>query len=409
MKKLLIFLLLLSSIPASAGGYRVALQGARMLGMAHAGVSVFNSAESAFFNPSGVAFLEGENQFSLGVNLVISHVKYQNAERLWTAKTHNPIGTPFYAYFTHKIDDQFYLSMAIYTPYGSTVKWDEDWVGSHLVNKIALKAIYFQPSLAIKVNDYMSVAASFIAATGSVYYNKNVNRFMQDADGNRTDITLDAQGVSGAGYALSLSIKPNERFSLGVNYRSKIMFNARYGKAEINDNPGYLPEKDNFKASLPMPAELSAGISAKITDKWLVAFDINETYWSAYESLDVDFNHLPDSRMPKNWKNTFTYRLGTSYTLNDQLTLRAGYYYDQSPIQKGYFSPDTPSLDSQNFTFGFSYKFNKWTLDAAFLYVNGIERTDSYDYYKEGLGAPRFAGSYVSNAFVPSFGVNYSF
>ncbi|NPA45855.1 MAG: transporter [Chlorobi bacterium] len=409
MKKLLIFFLMLSSIPAMAGGYRVALQGARMLGMAHAGVSVFNSAETAFFNPSGVAFLEGENQFSLGVNLVFSKVKFQNTNYLWTAETQNPVGTPFYAYFTHKIDDRFYLSLAVYTPYGSTVEWDQDWVGSHLVNKISLKAIYFQPSLSFKVNDFMSVGASFIAATGSVFYNKNINRFMQDADGNRTDITLDAKGVSGSGYALSLSIKPSDRFALGVTYRSKVLFKARYGKAEINDNPGYLPEKDNFKATLPMPAELSAGISAKITDKWLVAFDVNETYWSVYKSLDVDFNHLPDNSMPKNWHDTFTYRLGSAYTLTDALTVRAGYYYDHSPISKGYFSPDTPSLDSNNYTFGMSYRFKNWTVDASFLYAQGLERTDSYDYYKEGLGAPRFVGSYISNAYIASLGVNYKF
>jgi len=409
MKKTVLLFMLLLSMQSFAGGYRVALQGARMLGMAHAGVSVFNGAETAFFNPSGIAFLEGDNQFSFGLSLVVSNVKYQNAERLWTAQTHNPLGTPFYAYFTHKIDDQFYLGIAAYTPYGSTVEWDQDWVGSHLVNKISLKAIYLQPSLTFKPNEYFSVGVSFIAATGSVYYNKNINRFMQDANGNRTDITLEAEGVSGAGYALSLSIKPSEKVSLGLNYRSKVIFNARYGTAEINDNPGYLPEKDNFRSSLPMPAELTVGLSCQVTDKLLVAFDLNQTYWSIYKSLDTDFNILPDNSMPKNWQNTFTYRLGAEYTVNDQWSVRAGYYYDQSPIPPTYFSPDTPSLDSNNYTFGVSYKKDKWSFDAAFLYVGGLERTDSYDYYVEGLSAPRFEGTYVSNAFVPSFGVNYSF
>lgn len=409
MKRIISLIMLLMSLHSFAGGYRVALQGARMLGMAHAGVSVFTNAETAFFNPSGIAFLEGDNQFSFGLSLVVSHVKYQNAQWLWTAQTHNPIGTPFYAYFTHKIDEHFSLGMALYTPYGSTVEWDRDWVGSHLVNKISLKAIYLQPSLVYKLNDYMSVGVSFIAATGSVYYNKNINRFMQDADGNRTDITLEANNVSGAGYDVSLSIRPSNRIALGINYRSKVIFHARYGQASIQDNPGYLPPKDNFKSSLPMPAELSMGVSYKITGKWLIAFDLNETYWSIYKSLHTDFYIFPDNTMPKNWHNTFTYRVGTQYSFDNHWQIRAGYYYDESPIPPTYFSPDTPSLDSHNFTFGLSYKKAKWSIDAAFLYVKGLERTDSYDYYVEGLSAPRFEGTYVSNAFVPSFGINYSF
>ncbi len=37
------------------------------------------------------------------------------------------------------------LGLSVYTPYGSTVKWEDDWAGSHLVNNIELQAIYIQP------------------------------------------------------------------------------------------------------------------------------------------------------------------------------------------------------------------------------------------------------------------------
>ncbi len=408
MKRLSVLLtVLLFSYTVYAGGYRVALQGARMLGMAHAGTAMFNNSEAMFFNPSGVAFLDGQFNFTFGISLVKSNVKYQNEQYLWQAQTENPLGTPFYLYLSYKENEHFYFGMAVYTPYGSTVKWQDGWVGSHLVNKISLKAIYFQPTMVYKMNDYFSISAAFIAATGSVQFNKDVNRFLTDDAGNRTDITLNAEGISGSGYALGFTIRAADRISFGVNYRSKIVFKARYGTAELNDAPVFFPRKDAFEAELPMPAELSVGLALKPFKNLSLAFDVNRTYWSAYKSLNIDFkSKLPDNKMPKNWRDVNTFRIGAEFAFNDNLAVRAGYYYDQSPIPAGYFSPDTPSLDSDNYTFGFTYSHKKFAFDFAFLYVDGKERTDSYNFYKEGLGAPRFEGTYVTNAFVPSFGFN---
>jgi len=404
-KKLFVLLVWLTVIPMFAGGYRVALQGARMLGMAHAGTAVFSNAEVLFFNPSGAAYLNGDVNVSFGLNLVWTKVKYQNKTYLWTAETQNPIGTPFYVYVSLKQTDNIYYGFALYTPFGSGLKWEEGWPGAHLVNEISLKAIYFQPTITYKVNDYLALSAGFIAAWGSVYYNKDINRFMVDEEGNKTDITLDASGVTGAGYVLSGTLRPADWVSLGINYRSKVLFNARYGKATVNDAPAYFPTTDAFSATLPMPAELSVGLSVRPVEKLTFAFDINRTYWSVYESLDIDFKTVfPDNKMPKNWQNTFTYRAGAEYAFTDQLKLRAGMYYDESPIPPTYFSPETPTSNAHGYTFGFSYSFNKYHFDFAFLYVNGAERLDSYDYYKEGLSAPRFDGAYVSNAVIPSFG-----
>ncbi len=411
MKKLIMLLTLSVLLPVSAfaGGYRVALQGARMLGMAHAGVAVFGGAETVFFNPAGIGFTGSDNSFAIGVSPVISKVKYQNVQHLWTAQTHNPVVTPLYAYYSHKISDLFYLGLALYTPYGSTVKWDRDWAGSHLVNEISLRAFFFQPSFVIKPSDYFSVAVSFIVASGSIHYNKNVNRFLTDGNGNRTDITLDAEDASGAGFGISVAIRPSDKVSLGFNYRSTVWLRSRYGVATINDNPGFLPAHDHFSAALPMPAETSFGLTYRPVDKLMFTAELDETFWSVYKSLDIDFGKLPDTRMAKNWNDSFTYRLGAQYSVSTHLDVRAGYYFDQSPIPATYFAPETPSMDSHNWTLGFTYKMGKLSVDAALLYKTEKERNDSYDYYIEGMSAPRFSGSYVANAIIPSFGIQYQF
>ncbi len=83
-------------------------------------------------------------------------------------------------------------------------------------------------------------------------YNKDINRFLTDENGNKTDITLEANGITAMGYGFSMMIKPHEKLILGMNYRSKVLFEAKDGKATVNDRPAYFPEEDDSDAILPM-------------------------------------------------------------------------------------------------------------------------------------------------------------
>jgi len=411
MRKIILVLVFLSFGTIYAGGYRVALQGQRMLGMAHAGLSVFNNAETVFFNPAGMSFLDKKLTVSFGVSGIMSHVKFQNERYNWAYETDNPIGTPFYLYAAYKASENISIGLAIYTPFGSSTVWNE-WAGSDIVNDISMKVFYIQPSLAYKFSEVLSISTSLIMAYGSVSYNKNINRYLTDENGNKTYAQLNSGTIGNAGYSISLAIKPSDKVSFGVNYRSAIVLNAKYGKSEFNNVPAFLSNKlktTAFSAKLPMPAELGIGISVKPFDKLLLAFDYNYTYWSIYEELRIEFNNgLPPSVSDKSYKNTSTLRFGAEYQLNDNMFVRAGYYMDESPLTKNHFSPETPSLDSNNYTFGFGYQMKKWAVDLSIVYVDGKERTD-YTFVKgEGPSAHRFGGTYVSNAIIPGIGFTYS-
>ena len=411
MKKLLIVLVFLSFGSIYAGGYRVALQGQRMLGMGHAGLSVFNNAETAFFNPAGIAFLDGKFNFSFGVSGIMSHVKFQNADYNWAYETDNPMGTPFYLYATYQASDNISLGLAVYTPFGSSTVWNK-WAGSDIVNNISMKVFYIQPSLAYKFSDMFSVSASLIMAYGGVTYNKDINRYLTGDNGEKTNAQLDSGMTGAAGFGFGVAFKPADNLSFGLNYRSSLTLDAKYGKAEFNNVPAFLSntlKTTAFSAKLPMPAELGVGMSYKPMDKLLLAFDYSYTYWSIYEELRIDFkNGLPPSISKKNYHNTSTFRLGAEYQLSDKMFVRAGYYFDQSPVSEGYFSPETPSTDTNNYTFGFGYKMNKWAIDLSLLYLDGKERTD-YTFVKgEGPSAHYFGGTYVSSAIIPGIGISYS-
>ncbi len=63
---------------------------------------------------------------------------------------------------------------------------------------------------------------------------------------------------------------------------------------------------------------------------------------------------LLNSVNPRQYKDTFILRIGAEYQFNDMFTFRAGAYYDPSPTNEDYFTPETVSLDNIAFTLGLS-------------------------------------------------------
>ncbi len=420
MRKLLsLALLALAGTSVYAGGYRVAMQGQKQLAMGHTGVAVVNSAEVSFFNPAGMAYLENKFNLSIGANALVAKTKFQNSTYNWTASTTN-VGTPLEVYATYRLNDWLTAGLAVYTPYGSAVEWDQGWEGSHLVNNIDLQAIFVQPSVSIRVGEHFSVGGGPIYAIGMVKFNRDVtmNPAFQSADGTATNLTIEDSGITAWGYTLGFMFNPTDKIRLGMNYRSEITMEARGGDANFYNVPDFATNDPSFQnttfdADLPLPAELTVGFSYQITDKWLMAFDYNYTMWDSYKALDVKFANGSESLNPRNYKNSSTFRIGTQYQANDKFTFRAGWYHDQSPVQDGYFAPETPRNDSMGFTGGLTYQLNqKFGVDFSFLYLHFDEIDNSYDYSTDPISGqpnPSFGGTYKSVVFSPGLGVTYSF
>lgn len=410
-------LLTLASVSMFAGGYRVSIQGQKQLAMGHTGVAVVNSAEVAFFNPAGMSFLDKKFNLSVGGNALMAKTRFQSSKFNQTAATDN-MGTPFSIYATYKINEWVSAGLAIYTPYGSSVAWDQDWAGAHLVNNIDLSAIFIQPTISFRVRDVFSIGGGPILVQGSVNFNRNLtpNPLLSN-NGSGTDVTLDAKGITASGYNVGMMFKLSNKITLGMDYRSEIIMQARGGSADFEDVPTIAAGSFTdtyFSADLPLPAEFTTGISYKASDKWLFAFDYNYTKWSVYKSLDVDFdNALPTSINPRNYKDVSAYRFGAQYKASDKFTVRGGYYIDESPVQKGYFAPETPRNDSTGYTGGFTYQVNsKLGIDMSFLYLHFDEVNNSYDHFDDpttNTGTTSFGGTYKSSVFSPGIGITYGF
>jgi len=394
---------------AMAGGYQVNLASQRQIGMGHTGTGLETGTSSIFFNPGAMSYLR-QNGVTIGASGIISKIAYRAPEPGGaTAEADNPLGTPFQVYGVYSISDKLKAGLGVYTPYGSTVNWGSEWNGRFGLNELSLEAIYIQPTVSYQVTDKIGIGVGFVYAIGGVNLQRSIP--VQTANGEYGKAELDGN-ASGIGFNAGIFFKPSEKLSLGINYRSKVEMEVSDGDVSFTNIPGALstrfPSGTQFDAKLPLPATLSLGVGFMPTEALTLALDISRVGWGAYKSLRFDYsqdvNGASYAENARNYEDAFIYRIGAEYKVGDALALRAGAYLDQTPVQSGYLTPETPDADSRGLSVGLGYKLSdNFSIDASFLYVNKKERTDASD--KSG----GIAGTYKSVAYIPGIGLNFTF
>ncbi len=409
MRKLITLLVVFTSLCGGvyAGGYQVGLHGQKQIGMGLIGTSLSLDASSMFYNPGGLSFMKPSYSFAVGISPIRSFTAYRkNEPSNYTAMSDNPLGTPFYFYGAAKISDKFSAGLAINTPYGNSLSWGKDWDGRYLIQDLSLRAIFFQPTVSFKINDMIGIGLGFVYATGKFDLTKAL-----PVTGANGDASVNLNGSAAQmGFNAGVMIKPIENLSIGVDFRSKINMKVEGAEAKFTvpaSLAGNFPADNKFSTTLPLPANLDLGVSYNVTEDLMIGLGLNYVFWSVYDSLIFDFETntpaLPDSRNPRLYKNKLIVRLGGEYTLNEKLAFRAGGYYDPSPVNEEYFSPETPSLNNLGLTLGLSYKpIENLSIDLSFLYIMGMEATKQYK-------PDNFGGTFKSRVYIPGFGLTYNF
>lgn len=385
-----------------AGGYQVRLQGNKQTGMGLIGAPLSFGASSMFYNPGALSFMEGKFGVELGGSAIFSNVSYESYGSDYLARTNNPIGTPFYFYAAEKLNKNIAVGLAIYTPYGSSVKWDDNWALKLLIQNISLQAIFYQPTISFNLGNKFGVGAGLVYATGNVKMNSALNY-----SGN-SGFNLNGK-THNFGFNVGVHYKISDQWSLGATYRSEIKMNVKNGNAAFfvpGSLSSIIPPSNHFSASLPLPANFDFGVAYQATKKLLLAAELDWVRWSVYDSLSFHFATNPqllNNSSPKLYKDQWIPRIGAQYQVSKKLMVRAGAYYELSPANKDYFSPETVSLKTFSYTLGATYAPSKnLSIDLSFIQLFGMKSL------MKDIPA-NVSGYYKTNTVVPGIGINYHF
>jgi long-chain fatty acid transport protein len=385
-------------------GFQVNFQGQKQQGMGLAGTALSEDASALFYNPGGVAFVK-KSEINAGFSPIFANTLFVDSASGEGYRTKSPMGTPFsaYALFGFKKVESLKIGLAVYTPFGSTIQYEDAWIGRFALTKLSLKSIYFQPTVSYKINDHFGVGAGFIVSTGEVDLQKDIP--VQFADGTFGHAELTGKAL-GFGYNLGVNAKIDNHFALGLTYRSKVSMKVKEGEATFT-----VPESLSanfpsgaFTSSLPLPSVLTLGASYDSEKRWQAVLDINYVGWKAYDTLAFDYESnttsLVDTKSARRYKSIIAIRGGVNFKATEMIAVRLGGGYGFSPVQSGYVTPESPDGNRIYGTAGLGFKFNEhFNLDLSFYYTH-IKRTD------RNLES-NLSGTFTTIAISPGIGLSY--
>ncbi len=251
---------------------------------------------------------------------------------------------------------------------------------------------------------------------------------------------------SGSGFNLKFGVifKPVNQFRIGLSVHTPTWYNMTdtyYGGIDYKytpNDPAYLINQPENPSDAPItndgtswhdyhmrtPWRMSVGMAGVIGNNVIVSADY-EYRGNNMSVSDVDGNEYKDvsSDVKTYYKGVHTLRLGAEFRVTPQLSLRAGYVYQTSPVKTeaandgvmiwtaGTIPSYTFNKETQYVSVGAGYKFKRFYVD--FAYVNR-QRKSTFHAYTPILvdqaldqASPSASVSARDNEFVLSVGYKF--
>lgn len=373
------------------------------MAMGGAFVGQADNPSAAWYNPAGITDLDG-TRISAGIIAIYPVLAHENTNGT-TDVSERSVFLPPQLFATDKVNDRFSLGLGITSPFGLSTDWPATSATSGVATLSRVKTMDINPNVAYRLNDSLSLAIG-------LDYMK-LQATMEKMLGPSMLFRLEGDG-SGIGANAGIKYKANEQLNMGLSYRSAINV-----KVDGNANVVGLPFTftNPAQTEITLPALFQAGVSFKASDKLTINTDLEYTWWSTYDRLVVQSNSIlvlsggltNTSSDEKDWKNTWTIRIGGQYKLSDQWKLRAGYVYDQSPVPSGRFETSLPDSDRQGISIGTGYTSGNITVDVSYLYLRFKNTTINNSLAGGSAPVASLDGEYKSVAHLAGFTIGYKF
>lgn len=369
------------------GLYEYSARGVALGGMLHARKP---DPSAVAYNPALLTRLPGVNM-TAGLAIIAPRGKIDTLDseghKETTSLRKSEWAIP-HLYYTHQISDTLTFGLGEFTRYGLGFEYPHNWPGRFNIYEVSLTSFSVNPNLALAVTDKLSLAAGLEIVYVDLDMKKRAK--VEPGQGMYMEVDSNIQKASdtGLGFNVAGHYQFNDQWALGLLYRSQVRVHAK-GEVEytlVDHNipvPGMAEGAfaQNFRdgkahSTVILPDSVSGGISYTPIPELSVEVGATWTRWSTFRSLNI---HLPqpigESRSKKHWSDTWRVGIGIEYEPVDWLALRLGYTFDQSPMKERFEDYLVPTEDRHLWSIGTGFKWDAWTLDLAYCYIDARRKS----------------------------------
>jgi len=403
---------------AEAGGFALREQSTIGLGMAFAGAAAGSAGlSSMFWNPAIATMYpgwNGEQSFTLIAPYAKVTTSFSAIPGMFgdagnisqTAVLPSGAGSI-------QITDRLFLGLVTGTPFGLVTKPNDVWRVELYGRSSRVTSFNATPSVAYKVNDWISVGAGLQIQ----YFKTRLNSALPLTATPATYPSLGIEGDNvGVGFTAGVTLTPMAGTTIGLGYRSSI-------RHELSGDAGSaspLTPLTPIKATLDTPDMVTLGISQVITDRFTLSGGVEWTNWSRFGTFPI-YNRSTGGAytllgnpvtLSFRFKDSWFFSLGGAYKLDPNWTVRAGLGYEISPIRDENRPIRLPDSNRFHVAVGASYQWNdrlSFDVGYAHLFTDGakIDIGPGSPAYNPAFGPYR--GKADTHVDIVSVGLSYRF
>jgi long-chain fatty acid transport protein len=354
-------------------------------------------------NPAGMLQAGCCGLADFGFDVLITDLAYTDADNSRRNASNDPFPMGQLAYWRKSADNQWALGVGVFAPAGFAAVYDMEGPAAlpgprHYKSLGSLARIL--PGAAYQVTENLSIGGTLGVAVSHAELEGPY--FLQSAGPLQgTPTMLDLQGT---GAALSWSFGAQYFLSpttvVGVNYQDENRFQLD-GNARV-EVPGLGVSQFDTELDIVWPRSLGVGLRKELNCCRVVGVDVIWYNWShAFDVFDLKFldpsNPLfeavlgtrYDERLPLQWRDSVSVRVGVEQYLTNDRVLRAGYVYHRNPIPDSTLMPYIQATLEHGVSMGYGFLWQDYEVGLAYQYNFGRDRL---------VGTSGLAGGDFSNS-----------
>jgi long-chain fatty acid transport protein len=391
---------------AQMGGLGLYEVGGNGTGNANAGFAVDASdASISYFNPASMTLLEGHH-FLAGVQAAYVDLTFSPGPLTTASGTDGGNAGGFVPggglYFVFSASDRVKLGFALNVPWGAQTLYDEDWVGRYHIFESTLLGVNFNPSVGVRITDWVSVGAGVQLYYFHLDQKIAANTLAGQITGQDGLVSIGG-GDLAVGAVIGTTFEPTPDTTIGVVYRSPIQVDIT-GNAEFsNFGPiqNLIPGPKALNLGMTMPMALDVSVQQDLLDGQLaLLFDAG---WANARSFSQNFFTIGNvsGDIERNFRDTWRVAGGVHYWAAPAWMLQTGYSFDSSPVADDNRTPDLPAGELHRVALGTQVDVNEAVRLGAH-YALGIAGNMGMDAPPIIPGSGRIQGVY-NNTFLHFF------
>ena len=369
---------------AAAAGFAVAEQSPGGMSTAFSNAAAVEDASVIWYNPAGMGFLGGTN-ITAGGTIILPYSDFdidggETTNAAGAAQTGGDgddggvakLAPVFYISNEIRAVEGLSIGLGVNSPFGLVTAYENGWVGRYAGLASEMLSVNINPAISYRVLPWLSVGGG----VSIMYMRTDLSQAIDAtalATGNAASglddsrVDLDASGW-GYGFNAGIMVQPWEGGRFGAHYRGPVSFTDLKGEAifihgatgaAVSAGTGTLVNTAT-SADLTMPESISINGYQELTDSLAIHGDVTWTRWSRVETISIGLGN-PLQAGPSldfSYSDSWRVALGATYDVDDDMTLRFGVAWDQSPQGDEVRGVRLPDNDRYWFSTGMSWDIN---------------------------------------------------